>query len=75
MKILAAVSFGWAVVVSCLLLVVPTYSTGSSESPSVGHATLLQVNGPSALITLAIPMLIALIPVLVPNGPCASLPD
>ena len=36
-----------------------------SESPFVEeHATLLQVNGPRALIALAIPVLIALVPVL-----------
>jgi hypothetical protein len=73
MKILAAISFGLAVAVSGLFLVLPTYSTGSAESHSVGHATLLQVNGPGTLITLAIPVLIALVPVLLPNGGCVSL--
>src|SRR5216683_671518 len=68
MKILAAISFGLAVAVSGLLLVLPTYSGWSSESPFVQqHATLLQVNGPRALIALAIPVLIALIPVLLPK--------
>jgi hypothetical protein len=57
MKILAAISFGLAVAVSGLLLVLPTYSGWSSESPFVQqHATLLQVNGPRALIALAIPV-------------------
>jgi hypothetical protein len=55
-----------AVAVSGLFLVLPTYSSGSSESPSVGHATLLEINGAGALFTLAIPALIALIPVFVP---------
>jgi hypothetical protein len=68
MKILAAISFGLAVAVSGLLLVLPTYSGWSSESPFVQqHATLLQVNGPRALIALAIPVLIALVPVLLPT--------
>ena len=68
MKILAAISFGLAVAVSGLLLVLPTYSGWSSESPFVQqHATLLQVNGPRALIALAIPVLIALVPVLLPK--------
>src|SRR6266568_6657457 len=67
MKILAAISFGLAVAVSGLFMVLPTYSTGSSESHSVGHATLLQVNGPGTLITLAIPVLIVLVPVLLPK--------
>jgi hypothetical protein len=68
MKILALISFGLAVAVSGLLLVLPTYSGWSSESPSVQqHATLLQVNGPRALIALAIPVLIALVPVLLPK--------
>jgi hypothetical protein len=68
MKILAAISFGLAVAVSCLLLVLPTYSGWSSESPLLQqHATLLQVNGPRALIALAIPVLIALVPVLLPK--------
>ena len=67
MKILAAISFGLAVAVSGLFLVLPTYSTGSSASPSVGHATLLEVNGPGALITLAVPAMIALVPLLIPK--------
>ena len=67
MKILAAISFGLAVAVSGLFLVLPTYSIGSLESPSLGLATLLQVNGPRALIALAIPVLIALVPVLLPK--------
>lgn len=68
MKILAAISFGLAVTVSGLLLVWPTYSGWSSESPLVEqHATLLQVNGPTALIALAIPVLLALVPVLLPK--------
>ena len=68
MKILAAISFGLALVVSCLYLVVPVYSGWSSESPLVQqNSTLLQVNGPRALIALAIPVLIALIPVLLPK--------
>jgi hypothetical protein len=67
MKILAAISFGLAVAVSGLLLVLPSYSVWSSESPSVRHATLLQVNGPRVLIALAIPVLIALVPVVLPK--------
>jgi hypothetical protein len=68
MKILAAISFGLAFAVSILLLVLPSYSGWSSESPLVQqHATLLQVNGPRALIALVIPVLIALVPVLLPK--------
>jgi hypothetical protein len=68
MKILAAISFGLAVAVSGLLLVLPTYSGWSSESPFVQqHATLLQVNGPRALIALTIPVLIGLVPLLLPK--------
>jgi hypothetical protein len=67
MKILAAISFGLAVAVSGLFLVLPTYSISSSGSPSLGHATLLQVNGPRALIALTIPVLILLVPVLLPK--------
>ena len=68
MKLLAAISFGLAVAVSGLFLVLPTYSGWSSESPFVQqHATLLQVNGPHALIALAIPVLIALVPILLPK--------
>jgi hypothetical protein len=60
MKFLAAISFGLALAVSTLLLVLPSYSGWSSESPLVQqHATLLQVNGPRALI--------ALVPVLLPK--------
>ena len=68
MKILAAISFALAVAASGLLLVLPTYSGWSSQSPFVQqHATLLQVNGPRAQVAVAIPVLIALIPVLLPK--------
>jgi hypothetical protein len=67
MKTLAAISFGLTLVVSCLLLVVPVYSISSSESPSVRHATLPDVNGPRVLVALAIPVLITLVPMLVPK--------
>ena len=67
MKILAAISFGLAVAVSGLFLVLPIYYAWSSELPSVGHATLLQINGPGALIALAIPVLVALVPVILPK--------
>ena len=66
MKILAAISFGLTVAVSRLFLVLPMYSTSSSESPSTGQATLLEINGAGALFTLPIPALIALVPVLIP---------
>jgi len=64
MKILSAVSFWLTLAVSCLLLVVLVYSIGSSESPAARHATLLSVNGLRAVVPLAIPMLIAMVPML-----------
>jgi hypothetical protein len=67
MKILSGISFGLTLAVSCLLLVMPVYSSWSSESPSVRHSTLLDVNGPRILIALAIPVLIAMVPVLFPK--------
>ncbi len=67
MNLLAAISFGLALFASCLLLVLPVYSIGSSESNSLRHATLLGVNGPLALVALAIPVLIALLPLLIPK--------
>lgn len=68
MKILTLVSLLLALGVSCLLLVVPTY-TGeivSDGAVTVTHSTLLQVNGVWALVLLSIPVLIALMPVLFP---------
>ena len=67
MKLLTAISFGLTLLVSCLLLVVPVYTITSSESPSVRHATLLSVNGPRAVLGLAVPVLIALVPILIPK--------
>src|SRR5260370_716421 len=73
MKILAPIAFALTLVVSGLLLVVPVYSIGTSESPEVRHATLLSVNGPWAVVALAIPVLIALVPMLVPKyGVCIA---
>lgn len=76
MKILTWMSFGMAAAVSCLLLIVPTYTTSSTtiaEHPvnrslvEQGHTTMLLVNGPSVLLALAIPVLIALTPLVFPT--------
>jgi hypothetical protein len=71
----AIASFVAAVVVSAALLFVPAYTEESSTivSPStegviskivVSHPTLIQVNGVRALLTLAVPVLIAGLPLL-----------
>ena len=67
MKLLTSISFGLAFAASCLLLFLPVYSIGSSESNSLRHATLLGVNGPLAVVAVAIPVLIALVPLLIPK--------
>ena len=75
---LTGISFGIALFVSSLLLVVPSYTTQMtiiSEYPSrhrveqEGHATILEVDGPYALIPLAVPVLIAATPVVFPKRP------
>jgi hypothetical protein len=60
-KTLTRISFGIALAVSSLLLVVPSYTT------EWGSATMLDVNGLSVLIPLAVPVLIALTPVVFPK--------
>jgi hypothetical protein len=60
-KTLTGISFGIALAVSSLLLVVPSYTT------QWGHATMLEVNGPNVLIPLAVPILIAAAPVVFPK--------
>jgi len=67
MKLLTAVSFGLALFASCLLLVLPVYSISSSESNSLRHATFICVNGPMVLMALAIRVLIAWVPLLIPK--------
>jgi hypothetical protein len=69
MKILTLISLLLALGVSCLLLVVPTYTgeIGSSDGTvTITHSTLLLVNGVWALVPLSIPVLITLMPVLFP---------
>ena len=62
------ISFLVTLGVSCLLLIVPVYSGQTSVNSGKGnvtvqtHATLLEVNGTSVLIPLAIPVLIVSIP-------------
>jgi hypothetical protein len=58
MKIRAMASLLAATVVSFLLLVMPVYSNGR---------TLLRVNGPRVFGILAIPMVIAIIPLIFPR--------
>lgn len=74
MKTATLISLFLALAASCLLLVMPTYNGETHSTDAKGHmtvtrtqATLLQVNGRSALISLGIPVLIALIPVLIPK--------
>jgi hypothetical protein len=73
-KTWALISLLLALAASCLLLVMPTYNGETRSADAQGHmtvtrtqATLLQVNGRSALISLGVPVLIALIPVLIPK--------
>ena len=72
MKTWTFISLFLALAASCLLLVMPTYRGDSHSDDAQGHttvtrtqATLLQVNGRSAVISLGVPVLIALIPVLI----------
>jgi hypothetical protein len=72
MKTATFISLFLALAASCLLLVMPTYNGETRSVDAQGHvtvtrtqATLLQVNGRSALISLGVPVLIALIPVLI----------
>ena len=60
-----------AATIWCLLA--PLYTVKSSESPIEGHATLLEVNGARAIPALALPVLLAGIPVLFPKrGLCGA---
>ena|ERR1017187_3192528 len=59
---LTGVSFGLALAAAIFLLVWPIYSGFNGNRPS--HATLLQVNGPYALIAVMFPVLATLIALL-----------
>jgi hypothetical protein len=59
---LAGASFGLALLAAGYLLVFPIYS--GSNATQQTHATLLQVNGPHALIPVLFPVLITLITLL-----------
>src|SRR5450755_3964634 len=59
---LTGVSFGLALAAAIFLLVWPIYSGFNGNRPS--HATLLQVNGPYALIPVMFPVLATLIALL-----------
>jgi len=73
-RFLAWLALGSALLATTFYLVVPTYTsvTFSEVSPGVPegvptavetHQTLVQVNGPSALLPLAVPALMAALPV------------
>jgi hypothetical protein len=57
---LTAASFGLAMAAAIYLLVAPVYSGSDGGRPT--HKTLLQVNGPRAVIPVMFPVLIALMP-------------
>ena len=59
---LTAVSFGLAIAAAIFLLVWPVYSGFNGDQPP--HASLLQVNGPSAIIPVLFPVLTTLMPLL-----------
>lgn len=64
-RLLAALALGAALLASVYYLVVPTYTSVTFAEDSAGvetHQTLLQVNGPSVLLPLAVPVLLAAIP-------------
>lgn len=56
--ILTALSFSLAMVAALFFLIFPAYSSG---------ATLLQVNGPDALVPLLLPVIVALVALLIPK--------
>ncbi|MGA3040262.1 MAG: hypothetical protein ABSF54_05650 [Bryobacteraceae bacterium] len=59
---LTGVSFGLALAAAIFLLVWPSYSGFNGDQPT--HATLLQVNGPYALIPVMFPVLTTLVALL-----------
>jgi len=73
-------AIAWSCAASLYLLLVPAYSTlgatvqaseqdvVSSADHVAGTATLLQVNGLQVLFILAVPVVVAFIPLLVPQG-------
>jgi hypothetical protein len=74
MKTATLISFLLALAASILFLVIPTYNGETRSTDAQGHttvtrtqATLLEVNGRWTLLSLGVPVLIALIPVLIPK--------
>ncbi len=71
-------AFTWSVAVSLYLLNVPVYSsmstsatipitgTNSSVGPITSRSTLMDINGAGILLILAMPTVVALIPLLMP---------
>lgn len=57
-----------AIVASSVLLVVPTYTQATVTAgglEQVKHLTLLEINGPSILVPLVIPMVLTALPLLI----------
>ncbi|TDE95834.1 hypothetical protein EXU48_06115 [Occultella glacieicola] len=64
------VAFGLACAAIVVLLVLPLYS-GTRSTPDGTEditATLLEVNGPGALVPMLVPVLLTAVPLLVPSG-------
>lgn len=62
---LVALSFGLSAAASGFLLVMPAY-TGFGGG-HIEHQTLLEVNGPQAMVFLVFPVLVSLAPLLFPS--------
>lgn len=66
-RVLQWIALGLAVAASAFLTFLPVYSGVTSDSNGTSteaRATLVQVNGPSVLILLAVPVVISLVPLL-----------
>lgn len=66
-RVLQWIAFAFTVAASSLLSFLPVYSGVTSDSNGTStetSATLVQVNGPSVLIPLAVPIAISLVPLL-----------
>jgi hypothetical protein len=62
---LTLLSLALAIAAALFLLVYPVYSGLNNSHPT--RATLLEVNGQSAIIPVALPVVVALVPVLFPH--------
>ena len=76
-RVAQLIAFALATVAGAAVLLVPSYTTATSDADgneTIGSSTVWEVNGPISLLIIAIPIAITLMPLLVrgPSWPAVS---